>query len=225
MSTLANSFVRDDHASFDWSRAAGSSLLNELRSSFSRDDQYSTPTGLVDPALPSVVLSSGGGEDNRGSKLELGNAGFAGGRTDKALWQVSDHVNWLRGRHTLKSGLEFTRAHVTDLAFGGFDPDAQAQNGIFRGTYSFSSLSAASRGSLSTCRTPASTFKTPSGFMRVCGLPAGTDHDLVASMRCPSGHSSRTMLPLLRHVPLLRQCKEPRTNWRDPASALLSTYL
>ena len=29
---------------------------------------------------------------------------------------------------------------MTDLAFGGFDPDAQAQNGTFRGTYSFSSL-------------------------------------------------------------------------------------
>ena len=140
ISTLANSFVRDDHASFGWSRAIGSSLLNELRSSFSRDDQYSTPTGLVDAALPSVVLSSAGGEDAGGSNLELGNAGFAGGRTNEAFWQISDHVTWLRGRHTLKSGVEFSHAHVTDLAFGGFDPDAQAQNGTFRGTYSFSSL-------------------------------------------------------------------------------------
>src|ERR1035438_2471246 len=35
---------------------------------------------------------------------------------------------------------EFTRTHLTDLAFGGFDPDAQQQNGTFRGTYSFSDL-------------------------------------------------------------------------------------
>lgn len=140
ISALANSFVRDYHASFGWSRAIGASLLNELRSSFSRDDQYSTPTGLVDPLLPSVVLSPAGGEDAGGSNLELGNAGFAGGRTNEASWQVSDHVTWLRGRHTLKAGVEFTQAHVTDLAFGGFDPDAQAQNGTFRGTYSFSSL-------------------------------------------------------------------------------------
>ena len=140
ISALANSFVRDYHASFGWSRAVGSSLLNELRSSFSRDDQYSTPTGLVAPTLPSVVLSPAGGEGAGGSKFELGNAGFAGGRTNEAFWQISDHVTWLRGRHTLKSGLEFTRAHVTDLAFGGFDPDAQAQNGTFRGTYSFASL-------------------------------------------------------------------------------------
>jgi hypothetical protein len=140
ISTLANSFVRDYHASFGWSRAIGSSLLNELRSSFSRDDQYSTPTGLVDPVLPSVVLSPAGGEDAGGSNLELGNAGFAGGRTNESFAQISDHVTYLRGRHTLKFGLEFTHAHVTDLAFGGFDPDAQAQNGTFRGTYSFSSL-------------------------------------------------------------------------------------
>jgi hypothetical protein len=86
------------------------------------------------------VLLPTGGEGAGGSKLELGNAGFAGGRTNEALWQLSDHVSYLQGKHTLKFGAEFTRAHVTDLAFGGFDPDAQAQNGTFRGTYSFSSL-------------------------------------------------------------------------------------
>jgi len=140
-STLANSFVRDHHASFGWSRAFGSSVLNELHSSFSQDDQHSTPTGLVDPALPSVVLSPEGGEDGGGSNLELGNAGFAGGSTREAFWQVSDHLTFLHGRNTLKAGTEFSQVHVTDLAFGGFDPDAQAQNGTFRGTYSFSSLS------------------------------------------------------------------------------------
>jgi hypothetical protein len=57
------------------------------------------------------------------------------------LWQLSDHVSYLRGRHTLKFGVEFTHTHLTDLAFGGFDPDAQAQNGTFRGTYIFTDLS------------------------------------------------------------------------------------
>jgi hypothetical protein len=38
-------------------------------------------------------------------------------------------------------GAEFTHTHLTDLAFGGFDPDAQAQNGTFRGTYTFTGLS------------------------------------------------------------------------------------
>jgi len=139
-STLANAFVRDYHASTGWSHAYGSDLLNELHASFSRDDQYSTPTGLVNSRLPTVLLSPSGGESEAGSHLQLGNAGFAGGRTNEALWQASDHLSYLRGKHTFKFGAEFARAHVTDLAFGGFDPDAQAQFGTFRGTYSFSSL-------------------------------------------------------------------------------------
>jgi hypothetical protein len=140
-SALANAFVRDYHASLGWSHAYGSNLLNEVHASFSRDDQYSTPTGLVDPSLPTVLLMPAGGESVAGSNLQLGNAGFAGGHTNEALWQLSDHVSYLRGRHTFKFGLEFTHTHVTDLAFGGFDPDAQAQFGTFRGTYSFSNLS------------------------------------------------------------------------------------
>jgi hypothetical protein len=139
-STLANAFVRDYHTSTGWSHAYGSDLLNELHASFSRDDQYSTPTGLVNSHLPTVLLSPSGGESEAGSNLQLGNAGFAGGRTNEALWQASDHVSYLRGKHTFKFGAEFAHAHVTDLAFGGFDPDAQAQFGTFRGTYSFSSL-------------------------------------------------------------------------------------
>jgi Carboxypeptidase regulatory-like domain/TonB dependent receptor len=142
-STLANAFVRDYHASAGWSHAYGSNLLNEVHASFSRDDQYSTPTGMVNPVLPTVLLSPPGGEDESGggSNFQLGNAGFAGGRTDEAIWQISDHVSYLRGKHTLKFGVEFTRTHLTDLAFGGFDPDAQAQNGTFRGTYTFTDLS------------------------------------------------------------------------------------
>jgi hypothetical protein len=142
-STLASAFVRDYHASAGWSHAYGSNLLNEVHASFSRDDQYSTPTGMVNPSLPTVLLTAPGGESEGGggSNLQLGNAGFAGGRTNEAIWQVSDHVSYLRGKHTLKFGVEFTRTHLTDLAFGGFDPDAQAQNGTFRGTYTFTGLS------------------------------------------------------------------------------------
>ncbi len=138
-STLANAFVRDYHASAGWSHAYGSNLLNEVHISFSRDDQFFTPTGLVDPRLPAIVVTSGG-DAEAGGALQMGNAGFAGGRTNEALWQVSDHVSYLRGRHTFKFGVEFTHTHLADLAFGGFDPDAAKQNGTFRGTYSFSSL-------------------------------------------------------------------------------------
>jgi hypothetical protein len=139
-STLANAFVRDYHAAAGWSHTVGSNLLNDVHVSFSRDDQYFTPTGLVNPVLPAILLISGGGDEDAGGALQLGNAGFAGGRTNEALWQASDHVNYLHGKHTFKLGVDFSYTHLTDLAFGGFDPDAAKQNGTFRGTYNFSSL-------------------------------------------------------------------------------------
>jgi hypothetical protein len=138
--TLANAYVRDYQAAAGWSHTVGSNWLNELHASFSRDDQYFTPTGLVDPVLPAILLFSGGGDAEEGGALQLGNAGFAGGRTNEALWQISDRVTYVRGEHTLKLGAEFSHTHVADLAFGGFDPDAARQNGTFRGTYNFTSL-------------------------------------------------------------------------------------
>src|SRR6202790_5441488 len=143
-STLANAFVRDYQVSTGWSHAYGSNLLNEVHAAFSRDDQYSTPTGLVNPALPTVLLVPSG---QGGTSFQLGNAGFAGGRTNEAVWQLSDQVSYLRGKHTFKFGVEFTRTHLADVAFGGFDPDAQAQNGTFRGTYTFTDLSKFALGS------------------------------------------------------------------------------
>ena len=138
--TLANAFVRDYHASAGWSHAVGSNLLNEIHGSFSRDDQYFTPTGLVNSVLPAILLTSGEWDADKGGALQLGNAGFAGGRTNEAEWQISDRVTYIKGKHTFKFGGEFSYTHTTDLAFGGFDPDAAKQNGTTRGTYNFSSL-------------------------------------------------------------------------------------
>src|SRR5271166_1461607 len=133
ISALANSFVRDGQASAGWTHAFSGSLLNEFHASFSRGDQYSTPTGLVDPSLPSVLLSIP-------SNLELGNAGFAGGRTNETQWELAESINYVHGKHSFKFGVEGNHSHVTDLSFGGFDPDAQRQNGTLAGTYAFSSF-------------------------------------------------------------------------------------
>jgi hypothetical protein len=133
ISTLASSFVRDYQASAGWTHAFSGNLLNEFHASFSRGDQYSTPTGLVDPNLPSILLSIP-------SDFELGNAGFAGGRTNEAQWELAEGVNYVHGKHSFKFGVEGNRSHVTDLSFGGFDPDAQRQNGTLAGTYAFSSF-------------------------------------------------------------------------------------
>jgi hypothetical protein len=133
ISTLASSYVRDHHASAGWTHAFSGDLLNEFHASFSRDDQYSTPTGLVNPSLPSILLSIP-------SNFELGNAGFAGGRTNEAQWELGERVDYVRGKHNFKFGAEGNHTHVTDASFGGFDPDAQRQNGTLGGTYAFSSF-------------------------------------------------------------------------------------
>ena len=139
ISTLANSFVRDYHASVGWTHAFSPTLLSETHASFSRDDQYSTPTGYMSPTTPSILISAGGGDEETGL-LQIGNAGFAGGRTNEAQWELAQRFDYLRGRHNFKFGVEGNRTHVTDSAFGGFDPDAARQNGTLLGTYFFASL-------------------------------------------------------------------------------------
>lgn len=133
ISTLANSYLRDYQAALGWTHAFSGNLLNEFHVSFARDDQYSTPTGIVDPTLPSVLLSIP-------SNFELGNAGFSAGRTREWLWEIADRLNYTWGKHNLKFGVEGSTNSVTDTAFGGFDPDAQRQNGTLAGTYAFSSF-------------------------------------------------------------------------------------
>lgn len=133
ISALADSHVRDYNVGAGWVANINSSLLNEFHGGFSRDDQYSPAAGIVDPNFPSVVLSIP-------TNLVLGNAGFAGGRTNETQWELADRLHYLRGRHHLQFGAEGAHTHVTDSAFGGFDPDAQKQNGTLLGTYAFSSF-------------------------------------------------------------------------------------
>jgi len=133
ISTLANSYLRDYQLGVGWTHAFGASLLNDLRFSYSYDNQYSTPGGIVSPTIPSILLDIG-------SEFELGNAGFAAGRTRESLWELADHVQLTWGKHNLSFGIEGNVTHVTDISFGGFDPDAARQNGTLAGTYGFESL-------------------------------------------------------------------------------------
>jgi hypothetical protein len=133
ISALADSHVRDYHASAGWTYTIGPNLVNEFHVSFARDDQYSPASGIVDPNLPSLVLSIP-------TNLVLGNAGFAGGRTNEAQWELGERLHYVHRRHHFQFGIEGNHTHVTDTAFGGFDPDAQKQNGTLLGTYAFSSF-------------------------------------------------------------------------------------
>jgi hypothetical protein len=53
---------------------------------------------------------------------------------------LAERLDYVRGKHNFKFGFEGNHTHVTDFSFGGFDPDAQRQNGTLGGTYAFSSF-------------------------------------------------------------------------------------
>lgn len=134
LSALASSFVRDYQASAGWTHTFNAATLSDLHVSFTRDEQYSTPAGILSPNLPAIIFSAP-------ETFELGNAGFAGGRTNETQWQVADRVDVVRGTHNLQFGFETNQSHVTDVSFGGFDPDAARQNGTFGGAFGFSNFS------------------------------------------------------------------------------------
>ena len=133
LSALASAFVHDYQASAGWTHIFSSNLLSDFHGSFTRDLQYSTPAGLLSPDLPAIAFTSP-------SPFEIGNAGFANGKTQESQWQAAERFDLIRGPHSLKFGFETNQSHVTDVSFGGYDPDAVRQNGAFGGSYSFSSF-------------------------------------------------------------------------------------
>jgi hypothetical protein len=133
LSALASAYVHDYQASTGWTHVLSPNLLSDLHASFTRDLQYSTPAGLLSPNLPAIGFTSP-------SPFEIGNAGFANGKTQETQWQIAERFDFIRGPHSVKFGFETNQTHVTDVSFGGYDPDAVRQNGVFSGSYSFSSF-------------------------------------------------------------------------------------
>jgi hypothetical protein len=122
LSALPNNFVRDHHASVDWTHILRPDLFNDLHISFLRDDQIVTPSGLIDPNITSVLLLSIGG-------FLLGNAPGTPSLTREFQWEFGERLDWMRGRHNLQLGLDVNRTHATY-----FSP------GFSQGLYGFFSL-------------------------------------------------------------------------------------
>jgi hypothetical protein len=131
--SLANDYVHDFQTSLGWTHSFSSTLLNEFHAGGSDDNQIATPTGLVDPNLPTFLLESP-------AFFTLGNAAFSSGRVFERQWSVADRVDYLVGKHTLQFGFDMNRAWDSDRYFGGADPNADVQFGSFRGSYVFTSL-------------------------------------------------------------------------------------
>lgn len=119
---LSNNDVRDHHASVHWTRILRPDLLSDLQASYLRDEQIETPSGLVNPNFPSVLLFSP-------QFFELGNPNFALGDTREYEWELNERINYLRGRHNFSFGVDYNHDHINDFAYGNF-----------RGTYGYFSL-------------------------------------------------------------------------------------
>ena len=115
--SLANDYVHDFQTSLGWTHTFSSRLLNEFHAGGSDDNQIATPTGLVDPNLPTFLLESP-------AFFTLGNAAFSSGRVFERQWSVADRVDYLVGKHTLQFGFDMNRAWDSDRYFGGADPNA-----------------------------------------------------------------------------------------------------
>jgi len=139
---LANAYVRDYQASFGWNHTFSSNLLNEFHAGGSSDNQFATPTGSLDPNLPTFVLANP-------NSFIFGNAGFSSGRVFEKQWGLADRVDYVFGKHTLQLGFDMNGTWVADRYFGGFDPDAVLQFGTFRGTYYFNNLTSFALGEYS----------------------------------------------------------------------------
>jgi hypothetical protein len=139
---LANAYVRDYQASLGWNHIFTTNLLNEFHLGTSTDNQFATPTGLIDPGLPTFVLANP-------TSFTFGNAGFSSGRVFERQWGLGDRLDYVIGKHTFQIGLDMNRTWTSDHYFGGFDPDAVIQLGTFRGTYYFNNVTSFALGEYS----------------------------------------------------------------------------
>ncbi len=121
--TLPSNGVRDHSATAHWIRSLSPNLVNDFHASYLRDEQIGTPTGLIDTSLPLVTLLTP-------QFFQLGNETFGNYDTREYQWEFNDRVNYVVGKHNFDLGFDWNRDSVVDF-----------NNGSFRGSYTFFSLS------------------------------------------------------------------------------------
>lgn len=107
-SSLSSFYFRDHDASVNWNHLFNTNVLNNLHAAFVRGQVVFNPSGLIDPGLPAVELFTGN------AFIELGDTFFARGDTRETQWELSEQVNYHRGRHDLKFGADFDFTHIAD---------------------------------------------------------------------------------------------------------------
>ena len=121
-----NSLVRTRTLNASLSSVFRSTLFNELRFQFARDQE----PGESNSTDPETIVNQGGQR-----VLTFGRNNFSPRETTIKRFQVADAVSWIRGAHALKLGLDVNRDSILNF-FPGF----------FSGSYTFNSLASFNKG-------------------------------------------------------------------------------
>ena len=92
---------RMDSASAQLVTSLGSSRLNELRVQYARRHQFRT---LSDTAAEGPAITVSGVANFGGPRI--GDTNSVGFDFEQGIWQVIDNLTWLRGKHSLKAGID-----------------------------------------------------------------------------------------------------------------------
>lgn len=138
--------IRGKSVALGWTTVLSSSMVNELRGGFSRDNAHSDPLGLAVGTsqaatyglngIPSGPFDAGIPPINIGGLTRLGTSPWRPQVQIAQVWQLLDTLSWLRGNHGFKFGYELR--HSSDNFLDAQSLQGQiTSSGIYTGNNGF----------------------------------------------------------------------------------------
>ncbi|HEX7181335.1 MAG TPA: TonB-dependent receptor [Thermoanaerobaculia bacterium] len=121
-----NSIVETRTLNASLSSVFGSSLFNEVRGQYAKDQE----PGEANSSLPEATIRQGGR-----TILTIGRNFFSPRETTIERQQVADTLSWVRGSHTFKTGFDLNQDEIVNFFPGNFS-----------GAYTFNSIASFNRG-------------------------------------------------------------------------------
>lgn len=150
-----NMNMREQNHAIGWSHTFGTNVLNDLRFSFLRYDVTSASTtfGKNVSDMVGIPHANRGNQETSGlanigvnSYSDLGNSYWIPELSADNTYQLADSVSWIRGKHTIKLGVDYRRYqrnfYQSQAAFGQFSFNGQftTQNTSDGGQYGLPDL-------------------------------------------------------------------------------------
>lgn len=143
--------VRGQNAAFNWIHTFSPAVLNELRVGFNRNRYLTPPEGSIGENPARDYFGFTNTTTDPASSFGLPAFSFTGGYSGLGpgsqfpqnaitqTWQLVDNITWIRGAHSLKTGIDFRRTRLTQLV-------ANNDRGSFSFTGQFTNLPSAATG-------------------------------------------------------------------------------